>query len=914
MCHKRLRSLGAFACLAFGLLAHGVVQAASLDQLPPGALEQLRALPPAQARALAQQYGVDIEGLLSGSSSSGPAPGQEGTPISPSFPRFFPLGERAEERTKDQEKGEGATEDTAALAIEPLDPADRFGLDFFSEEVSTFAPVDNAPVPQDYRLGPGDELQVLLLGQSGGEFTLTVDRFGAISLPEIGQLTIAGISFEAAAELIQEKVNASRIGVRAYVSMGRLRAINVMLAGEVRVPGARSLSALSRITHALFASGGLSEVGSLRRIAVKRSGETVGVFDAYDLMLRGDSSGDIQLRDGDVVFVPPLEKLGGVSGAVRRPGVFELIDGESLADLLSMAGNLTARGRSEGILLEREQSDGGPEITVLERSALSDLPVAAGDRLRVQVASQRFSNRVVLKGAVQRPGVYGHFEGMRLSELLRNPDVDVLENTDLGYGLVVSTDRLTGRISVGQFSPAQVFSEPGSPADLALAPRDTVLVFSRPGANDALRAQEEAESGLETRLLEQQQSRQARLQSLREQVGMNARLGLDRNLDPSQSSGPYQESNVLGATEAPSEEAEAEAASREVLLAPVLAQLDRQATPDASVATVQVEGAVQVPGRYPLGENYSVADLIAAAGGFRGDAYQDAIEVQRVVLNSESTAEVRTLRTSGRGEAMESLPLQSRDRVSVRAIPNWQPDETVILEGEFRFPGEYALLPGETLGALIDRVGGVTVQAFPYGAVYTARTAAETERAETERFADEIRRSYASMALTQQEQRATFQELELSIQALLDREALGRIAIDLPRILAGDRSADVVLSDGDKVFMPRRNDTVTVLGEVFRPGSFRFEAELSLNDYLALGAGATARADQRGIYVVRANGRVDRPQGSLLRFGLADAGVRPGDTVIVPVNASYRDPLDFWTSITQVAYQTGIAIAAVLRN
>jgi polysaccharide export outer membrane protein len=260
------------------------------------------------------------------------------------------------------------------------------------------------------------------------------------------------------------------------------------------------------------------------------------------------------------------------------------------------------------------------------------------------------------------------------------------------------------------------------------------------------------------------------------------------------------------------------------------------------------------------------------------------------------------------------LALKSRDRVSVRAIPNWQPDETVVLEGEFRFPGEYALLPGETLGQLIDRVGGVTVQAFPYGAVYTAQVAAETERAETERFADEIRRSYAGMALTQQQQRATFQELELSIQAILDREALGRIAIDFPRILAGDRGADVVLSDGDKVFMPRRNDTVTVLGEVFRPGSFRFEQGLTLDDYLALGAGATARADQRGLYIVRANGRVERPEASFLRFALSDAAVQPGDTIVVPVNASYRDPLDFWTSITQVAYQTGIAIAAVLRN
>jgi polysaccharide export outer membrane protein len=914
------RSCFQLVCLVFALMTFPLAEGASLTDLPPGLVEQLRSMPPAQAQALAQQYGIDLGSLLGGGAlRQGPAPGQEGTTLFPptrgdnlapgsSFPSLY-------EAFRNQKSDDREKEAAADLSIEPLDPAERFGLGFFSAEVSTFAPVDNAPVPQDYRLGPGDELQVLLLGQAGGELTLTIDRAGAIALPEIGKVQVAGMTFESAAALVESRVASARIGVKAFVSMGRLRAINVMLAGEVRIPGARALSALSRVSHALFASGGLSEVGSLRRIEVKRSGDVVGRFDAYDLMLSGDSSGDLQLRDGDVVFVPPVARLGGVSGSVRRPGVFELVEGETLEDLLQMAGGPTARGRSEGILLERERPNGGPEIIVLDRGRLLAQAAESGDRLRIQTASQRFSNRVVLRGAVQRPGVYGYFDGMRLSDLLKNPDVDVLENTDLGYGLVVSTNRLDGVISVRQFNPAAIFAAPGGDGDLRLAARDRVLVFSRPGANDALRAREEAQSEAESQMSEERRSRSARLEAL---VAAPAGSQAQVPGGGAPASGAIQPESfpAYGASSAEQEEekTQAEASSRAVMLAPVLAQLDRQATPDDPVATVQVEGAVQVPGRYPLGKDYSAADLIAAAGGLRGDAYQDAIEVQRVVLNRDSVAEVQTLSASGRGSGLRELALKSRDRVSVRAIPNWQPDEAVVLEGEFRFPGEYALLPGETLGQLIDRVGGVTVQAFPYGAVYTAQVAAETERAETERFADEIRRSYAGMALTQQQQRATFQELELSIQAILDREALGRIAIDFPRILAGDRGADVVLSDGDKVFMPRRNDTVTVLGEVFRPGSFRFEQGLTLDDYLALGAGATARADQRGLYIVRANGRVERPEASLLRFALNDANVQPGDTIVVPVNASYRDPLDFWTSITQVAYQTGIAIAAVLRN
>lgn len=877
----------AFSFFLF-LLVLGVgvaASAASINQVPPEVIEQIRNMPPAQARALAQQYGIDASVLDSQAGSLDPVPGQVGevpNSLEPASefldPRFrFDRSQDVREQEKDA---------SASQVIEPLDPAERFGLGFFSAEVSTFAPLDNSPVPQDYRLGAGDELKLLLLGQDNDELTLVIDRSGAVAVPELGLITVAGMTFEAASELLRQRIAAERIGVKALVGIGRLRAINVMLAGEVRIPGARSLSSLSRVTHALFASGGLSSVGSLRNIQVKRGGETVGRFDAYDLLLNGDSRGDIPLRDGDVVFVPPLARLAGVSGAVRRPGVFELADEETLGQLLAMAAGPTARGRGQNFLLERERPDGGPEIIQLSASELQSVVAESGDRLRIQVASQRFSNRVTLKGALQRPGVFGHFEGLRLSNFLEDPDVDTLENTDLAYGLVISTNSFDGSITVRQFAPAAVFAGDES-NDLLLSPRDEVLIFSRPGAGDAFRATSEAK---------------ARTKSNRN-GNMTSAEGADPDADD--------EFDIESRAEAQAI-AEAEISSRSVLLAPVLAQLDRQARPDSPVSTVTIEGAAQVPGRYPLGEGYTVADLIAAAGGLRGDAYGRSIEVQRVVLSRDGVAEVRTLTVDSADVSLKQLPLVSRDRVSVRAIPNWQPNETVILEGQFRFPGEYALLPGETLGALIDRVGGVSVDAFPYGAVYTAEVAAATERAETERFANDIRRSYASMSLTQQQQQATFQELEQAIQSILERKALGRIAIDLPRILAGDEGADVVLSNGDRIFLPRRNDTVTVLGEVFRPGSFRFEAGQSLDDYLALGAGLTVRADKNGLYIVRANGRVDRPERSLVRFGLADASVRPGDTVVVPVNASYREPLDFWTSITQVAYQSGIGIASLL--
>ena len=175
--------------------AHG----ASVGSIPPGVIAQLKSMPPAQARALAQQYGVDLGAIVGESADSGPAPGQvPGTLSPPQLPEDGLSGPSQPQSLDEQEK-----ESKASQVIEPLDPAKRFGLGFFSAEVSTFSPLDNTPVPQDYRLGPGDELKLLLLGQDAGELTLTIDRTGAVALPELGLITVAGMSFEAAAELLR---------------------------------------------------------------------------------------------------------------------------------------------------------------------------------------------------------------------------------------------------------------------------------------------------------------------------------------------------------------------------------------------------------------------------------------------------------------------------------------------------------------------------------------------------------------------------------------------------------------------------------------------------------------------------------------------------------------------------------------
>ena len=190
-------------------------------------------------------------------------------------------------------------------------------MSLFDREVSTFAPTDDASVPDNYRLGAGDNLVIQLFGKDNEQYDCSQSKWN-INFPKLGPITLAGLTFENARELILSRVADQLIGVQATISMGRLRAINVFMAGEVAVPGAYSVSALTTITQALFQAGGISDIGSLRAIQVKRDGISVATFDAYQLLLQGDASADVRLQSGDVVFVPPYRGLVSVDGAVNR--------------------------------------------------------------------------------------------------------------------------------------------------------------------------------------------------------------------------------------------------------------------------------------------------------------------------------------------------------------------------------------------------------------------------------------------------------------------------------------------------------------------------------------------------------------------------------------------------------------------
>ena len=297
-----------------------------------------------------------------------------------------------------------------------------FGYDLFEGIPSTFAPVSDIQVPMDYIVGPGDTLDIQLYGNEPAQYELTVERDGRINFPKLGPIMVSGMTFDAARERIEQRVAKQLIGTRVSVTMGDLRSIRVFVLGEAEKPGSYTVSGLSTMTNALFVSGGVKKIGSLRNIELKRNGRLVSTLDLYDLLLHGDTSKDQQLLPGDVIFIPPIGDTVSVYGSVRRPAIYELKYEKTVEQAIGLAGGLlpdadAKLGQLESILPSRLHQMRNIDLT----SAVGrETTLDNGDKLKIPEIRPTLENSVVLSGYVYRPGQFEYHAGLRLTDVLNS--------------------------------------------------------------------------------------------------------------------------------------------------------------------------------------------------------------------------------------------------------------------------------------------------------------------------------------------------------------------------------------------------------------------------------------------------------------------------------------------------------------
>lgn len=725
----------------------------------------------------------------------------------------------------------------------PLEPVGvkalrPFGYDFFSALPAMFTPADNLPVPADYIIGPGDSITIQLFGNQNQEYFLTVGRDGQINFPQIGPITVAGLTVTELRNIIDERVREQMIGVRASTTLGQLRSIQVFVLGDVKQPGSYTIGAQSTMTSALYASGGVQEIGSLRNIALMRNGQTITRLDLYDLLLRGDTSNDTRLQAGDVVFVPPVGATVAIGGEVRRPAVYEVRDEQQVSDLIALAGGLTPDANISAIKLERVITGRGTTVRDIDLTADAAADIRNGDFIRVEPNLPQIEESVALEGNVHRPGLYQWREGMTLSDLLPGPEF-VKPMSDVNYVLIRRESRRRVDIEVLSADLEAVWAggEPGA-ADLALQPRDVVYVF-------------------------------------------NLEVGRQHIIDP------------------------------------IIDELRTLAPTSRPLRTVTIDGQVRAPGRYPLEPGMRISDLLRAGGGLTSSAYAIEAELTRyeVVDGRYRETELLNIDLAAilRGDRAADVPLAPYDFLTIKEVPRWREQLSVIIHGEVTFPGRYSIRQGESLSSVLARAGGVTDLAFPEGSVFTRVELREREAEQLEVLARRIETDLASVALSDPSATEIISTGRTLVNQLREAEAAGRLVIDLPAIIAGDRSSDIVLRDGDELFIPPITQEVMVLGEVQYSTSHLYSARLSRDDYIDMSGGMTNRADASRIYIVRANGSV--VAGSRGRWFSRSQGdeIRPGDTIVVPLDTDRVRPLVAWQGITQVLYNIAVAFSVIDR-
>jgi protein involved in polysaccharide export with SLBB domain len=307
------------------------------------------------------------------------------------------------------------------LPLEPVgtEALEPFGYDLFKRPRNAFAPETVIPAPNDYVIGPGDTINVQLFGNENNEYFEEVSREGTISFPELGPITVSGLTFAEVRDLLTQRVNQQMIGVRASITLGELRSMRIFVLGDVERPGSYAVSGLTTVTNALFAGGGIKPIGSLRNIALRRNGQTIGTLDLYDLLLRGDTTGDARLQAGDAILVPPVGPTVAVEGEVRRPAIYELKGERSVADIIALAGGFKPNANRTAVKVERVVANSGTTVEDVDVTvAGAQAAIRDGDVVRVQRNLEQLERSVRLEGNVFQPGLYQWSRGMRLTDLL----------------------------------------------------------------------------------------------------------------------------------------------------------------------------------------------------------------------------------------------------------------------------------------------------------------------------------------------------------------------------------------------------------------------------------------------------------------------------------------------------------------
>jgi len=786
-----------------------------------------------------------------------------------------------------------------------------YGASLFRNPPSTFAPVNMVPVTPDYVIGPGDELILQAWGQLTLNGRFIVDRSGSIYVPQVGTMHVSGLSFAQMHDFLKAQIGRVFRNFDLNVNMGQLRSIQVFVVGQAQRPGSYTISSLSTLTNALFATGGPTPQGSLRHIQLKRAGKVVVDFDLYDLLEHGDKSKDEQLLPGDVIYIPPVGPQVAVAGSVNAAAIYELKSAgdTTVGDVLDLAAGLTSVASGQTVRLERVDERRIRSMTQISLDAQGRSTVLRdGDLLELVAVASQYKDAVTLRGNVANPGRYTWRAGIRVRDLLPDKDALItrdywLKRSQLGQPVLtyIPTCMPTTPFGIPGLRYGIPFGDEGeNPNWRYSSTRNPSLIglpFGSGETGSYPRNDRATDGGLDCGQIPESETSSS---------GLN-----DRYTPPP--------SNGTNATNPSNVATQGNNTTFPYGSSPNTAGANQMSTASASVGSAAANTATSGEFRPRNDVKLSEPDI---------DWSYAVIERQSKENLTTSLLPFNLGKLVLEGDASQNLELLPGDVVTIFSkadlrVPQAQQTRFVRLEGEFVSSGVYSVKPGETLRQLVERAGGVTPEAYLYGSEFTRESTRRVQQQRLNEYVDQIALQVSTTAINSANSAISAQDSaalaaaqtqnQNVINSLRQTRATGRIVLELPPDTHDvAQIPDLPLEDGDRFIVPRIPSTVSVDGAVYNQNSFIYDPQRRMGGYIRLAGGANRDADKGRAYVIRASGAVISKQysSSLRGNGFDSLRLYPGDTAVIPLNLNKGKGLRLVVDLAQIVGQFGIAIAA----
>ena len=837
---------------------------------------------------------------------------------------------------------------------------EQFGYNLFSQIPVSMPQALNVTVPPDYLISPGDTLIVQLYGKTNVEYKLVVTRNGTLLIPELGPVQVNDLTYNQVKDLLTSRFQEELFGINVSITMGELQTISVRIIGEVKKPGSYTIANMTSLMNALFVSGGINRTGSLRNIKLKRNGEVIANFDLYDALLEGNVHNHISLHHGDVIFVPAIGATVGIGGEVKRPAIYETKSENSVGEIIRLAGGLLPTASMKSSHIERIV-DGDFHTLIDLNMALGNAlktSIKNGDLVRIFAVKNIIDKVILISGHVTNPGAYQYKKNMRISDFL--PSAYLMHaNADTKFALLRRELRDKRRIEVKYIDLAQVFSRPHSENDLLLKERDELIIFDLAGSR------EKRLSGI-IKDLEIQSTYDAppMVFSVSGHVRFPGKFPLEhaaRFLDVIDVAGGIQvgtdrdyalvarKTYPRGYLEMFSVQLDRalsqplsewnpyihpedkififnDQIDREKVIKREVAQLLQQTRYGNGAPVVSAEGSIRHAGTYPLEPGMRVTDLLRAVGGLSDNAFGLAAELTRyqIIDGEYKVADHHFIDLANimKGKKESDLILHSYDFLMIREKPEWFSERIVELTGEVVYPGKYTVSKDETLCNVLHRAGGLTNKAYPFGAIFSRESVRLKQQSSIISMKKRLEKLIINKQLSPGFQQSTKQapmsngeSSKLLRQLLQDsytkHDVFSRVVIDLEKINACNEDVDLFLEDKDKLFVPTLSYDVSVVGEVYSPGTHAFEPSQGSQDYINKSGGVTQYANNSHAFVIQANGEVTSVRsGGMLEF-VGNIDIKPGATIFVPIDVDRRNTLETLQSWADIVFKLAVSMAGL---